>query len=129
MKSNSVLLAAGAMLLSGAAASQTQTQRVVVPAFFPLNSFNPYRGFDWTRIQNSGSAVQIVVADYNVLSGDIGGAQQQFNALRNAGQIVLGYVDSATYNGVFNEVLRRRPERRKHLAGGLREQQRWGLLR
>lgn len=67
-----------------------QAQRLTVPAFFGLDS-------DWTRIQNAGATVVVVVPDGSFPSlsgGSLAAAQNQFNGCRASGQLVLGYVNS-----------------------------------
>jgi hypothetical protein len=100
------------IMLAASAAAVAQAQKVVVPAFFPLGTHSdPSKPADWVRIQNAGSAVQIVVA-----LGDAGGfqtlvdpgltdARNQFNANHSAGQLVFGYVNSqfATNVNASNE--------------------------
>jgi Spherulation-specific family 4 len=86
-------------------------QRIAVPGFFPLNNScapssiqspgctRPALGSDWSRIERAGPTVLIVVADgsFETLSGtNLTDAQTQFKRNRAAGQLVLGYVDSAT---------------------------------
>jgi spherulation-specific family 4 protein len=104
------LCAASALALSMPAFSQT-SQTIAVPGFFPLNNSctpssvqspgctRPALGSDWSRIERAGSTVQIVVADrsFETAAGtNLTDAQNQFKRNRTAGQLVLGYVDTAT---------------------------------
>src|SRR5437016_388056 len=103
---NTLFVIAFILLLSDV--SRAQSQRLAVPAYFPLaTSCNavgpgcskPALGSDWLRIQRAGSVVQIVVADgsFKGISGNgLSAAQTQFVANGRAGQLVLGYVDTTT---------------------------------
>lgn len=81
------LFASLALALSTPAVSQTQ--RVVIPAFFGASSANDT---DWQRILNAGSTVEIVVVDYSMLYGSEANARARFNDLHARGVLVLGYV-------------------------------------
>ncbi len=82
------------VLLIVSAGSVQAAQKLVVPGYFPVGS-------DWTRIENAGSSVSIVVAlggqgGFQTLVGaGLADAQAQFGRCRAAGQAVLGYVDTA----------------------------------
>src|SRR5690348_14983312 len=69
------------LAIASAISAQTSTnQKITVPAFFGFSTSQNQT--DWSNIQNAGNAVQIVVADFNVLSGYRSTAQSQFAALR-----------------------------------------------
>jgi Spherulation-specific family 4 len=75
-------------------------QRLAVPAFFPL-------GDDWTRIEQAGSKVHLVVPEFSFSTVDpatnpdlLKAARQQFARCRNKGQKILGYV--STQGGARN---------------------------
>lgn len=78
--------------------------RLAVPAFFGL-------GQDWARLDAAGDAVRIVVPEQSfpaLAAGDPNArtaAQNQFQALRNNGTLVLGYVFSRTGGGATDPLL------------------------
>jgi hypothetical protein len=73
---------------------RAQAQRLTVPAYFGIDS-------DWSRIQNAGATVVVVVADGSfpgLSGGALTAARNQFSGCRASGQLVLGYTNSN--NGV-----------------------------
>jgi hypothetical protein len=110
-----------ALAVSTAAVGQ---QKTVVPAYFGVpTQTDPSKGYDWTRIATAGSAVLAVVADGSFPGNGLTGtcnhtsppdtycgpcspspgcsgawglcqAKCQFVVNHNAGQLVLGYVDT-----------------------------------
>lgn len=89
--------------------------RLAVPAFFGLaETFTDTTGQTrqcWPTIQAAASAVRIVVPDGSfpaLAAGDPNAkkaAQDQFNALRSNGMLVLGYVFSRTGGGATDPLL------------------------
>jgi hypothetical protein len=67
-------------------------RHIAVPAYFGLNP-------DWAQIEQAAGAVKIVVPDlsFNQLTGSaLSNAQAQFDRCRQAGQLILGYVDTGS---------------------------------
>jgi hypothetical protein len=91
-----------AVVLAVSTAAESQTQRLVVPAFYPVGGGEN----GWSRIQAVGSTVRLIVGlggsgGLQTLTGaGLTTAQTQFNNNRAAGQLVLGYVD-----GTFSRAL------------------------
>jgi len=98
----SALLGSTAAILSTAAAAQTHPQGIAIPAFFTLTQ-NTTGTPDWVRILNAGAVAKIIVAGFDSLGAGTGSATdcqgspaQMFDCLRRNGQIVLGYVNTAS---------------------------------
>lgn len=106
-----VELAAVVVLLcvSQVAYAQMPTQKMAIPAFFPLNKKSDGNRYDWLRILEAArtpippepGTVKIVVADPSTLgtgfpSSDpcTASPQAMFNCLRQQGVLVLGYVST-----------------------------------
>jgi len=69
-------------------------QRIAVPAFFDIGS--TYNNKDnWNTVVQATGCVGLTVADRSTIS-DVGKARGKFQECRDAGQIVLGYVMTAT---------------------------------
>lgn len=95
------LVSSAAIVISAAAAAQTQPQGIAIPAFFTITqNFNGVTP-DWIRIRNAGAVAKIVVAGLDTLGAGngsttdcLGSPSQMFDCLHQNGQLVLGYVDT-----------------------------------
>jgi hypothetical protein len=91
------LAMSAAIAMSTAAAGQTPTQRLAVPAFFPLST-NGVVNNDWVRIQRAGSVAKIVVPELDTIGNGVPGTgctsspTAMFDCLHGNTQLVLGYV-------------------------------------
>src|SRR5207248_11700988 len=90
-----VFVACVVVSMAGFASPTKYPQKLAIPAYFPLNS-------DWSTIQGAGSYVGIVVPEAsfeNASGSELEPARNQFSALRQVGQKVLGYVATGHFIG------------------------------